>query len=184
MFGRSSPEIQRKAELLGGQLLEAVPEIAKEMASTLQAQHRIGFRYRNGPDRFLLELLVLSMHILDRMAFERLGRSGRDIFVDRLITVVMGGVIARSKSGVSAVDFVAELRDTYNRRQAEYSRYKALAPQPGAPPQGTLFWEFSKTLFGLLNDENPASLVLLTIMVTECMMILLDNVMDAKRVLA
>lgn len=173
-----------KAELLGERLLGGVPEIASFLLTELhKIQPGIGFRDENGPKRFWIELFVFYMYILDRLAFLHLGAEKRDIFSDRLIVVVMNGLVVDLNKELSAVDFVAEMRDTYNHRQSEYSRYKELIPPKDEPLKDTLFWEFSKVLFALFDDENPATLGLLSLMVSDCTMTLLSEGLKADQVL-
>jgi hypothetical protein len=173
-----------KAELLGERLLGGVPEIASFLLTELdKIQPGIGFRDENGPERFWIELFVFYMHILDRLAFLHLGAEKKDIFSNRLIVVVMNGLVINLNKELFALDFVAEMRDTYNRRQVEYSRYKGLIPPKDEPLKDTLLWEFSKVLFELFDDENPTTLGLLSLMVSDCTVTLLREGLKADQVL-
>ena len=47
---------------------------------------------------------------------------------------------------------------------------------------GTLYWEFSKILFGFLNDNNPATLMFLNVLVADFTKIILNDALKVKEV--
>ena len=68
---------------------------------------------------------------------------------------VANGITTRIHNDPSGAEFiVATLRDTYNRRQQEYARYRKIVPHGDEGTKDTLFWEFAKLLFNLFVDNN------------------------------
>ncbi len=172
-----------KGGLLGERLLGAAPETASIIIEELTKRFGIGLKEPTSAKWFLIETFVFYMHLIDRLAFRHFGAAKREIFAESLIAAVMSGVSGGLNKDLSAVDLVAEMRDTYNRRQLEYSEYRVLIPAKDAPLKGMLFWEFSKVLFALLNDDNPATLIFLNVVVTDHTEMVLTKAMKVEEVL-
>lgn len=106
------------------------------------------------PDRFnkaaweiVMEIVVLSLHLADRIAFNTVGQDQRSKFVDELGISVISNLSA-SLLRVDSPDMrsrfaesVLELDDTRSQTLAHCS---SLAPEHGAPLEGTLFYETAK----------------------------------------
>jgi hypothetical protein len=116
------------------------------------------------------------------MAFAHFGASRREVFENRLIVVVVRELLRALSKDVAADEFGYALRDTYNRRQIKYAEYTVLIPSEGKPLNGTLYWEFSKILFGFLNDNNPAMLMFLNVLVADFTKIILNDALKVKEV--
>ncbi|MEK7404255.1 MAG: hypothetical protein AAB225_04030 [Acidobacteriota bacterium] len=164
-----------KADAIGERLLGAVPEMANIMLSELGDKYSIHLN-DDQTERFLIELFVFYMHLLDRMAFARLGPAGREAFGDRLVAVVAHGLMDSLDRSISSVDFVARLRDTYNRRQVEYAGYRDLVARQDEPLKGTLFWEVGKVIWRITGDSNPVTLTMISIMISKSVPLVLDAV--------
>jgi hypothetical protein len=180
MFWNRKPSPEKKAELLGGALLEYVPDTTKWLLSLVHDE------LNANPDdavalKVLLELFVFYMHILDRMAFNALGAQQKTLFNERLIVIVANGITTQLHHDLSAVETVAKLRDTYNRRQSEYAKYK-LVPDADENLKNSLTWQFGKTLFHLcVHSSDLADLMRITDLLS---MATIPFVKKAKEILA
>ncbi len=181
MFARKT-EIE-KADLLGECLVGGATETATIIMEELGKRFGVGFRDGNVAPQFLVEVIVFYMHLIDRLAFVHLGVEKREVFGDRFIVAVVKELLRELSREVSADEFGRTLRDTYNQRQTQYARYKALIPDKDAPLKDTLYWEFSKILFGLLDDQNPATLMFLDLFVADMTDVMLSKAMNVEAVL-
>lgn len=182
MFWNKTVSPEAKAERLGQCLIEGVPPIASFLLTRLREQR--GIRpTREQCQQFLLELFVIYMHLLDRMAFGSLGVEGRERFTNRLIVVVSNGVMTALNSNVSAVDVIARFRDIFNVRQKQYERYKVPSNATGEPLQA-LFWAFGESLLEVTLDHNPVTLSTLALSLMDCTSVLLGDALNAAQVLA
>ena len=158
-------------------------ETATIIMEELGKRFDVSFRDRNTVPQFIIEVIVFYMHLVDRLAFAHLGAAKRQVFGDRFIVAVVKEMLRELSKEISADDFGKALRDTYNRRQMEYARYRVLIPAKDEPLKDTLYWEFSKILFGFLDDENPATLMFLNLFVVDMSDALLTKAMKAEEVL-
>jgi hypothetical protein len=173
-----------KADLLGEGLVGNATEIASFILNELgKFDNGIEFRSENTTTQFLIEVIVFYMHLVDRLAFAHLSEATREIFCDRFVVAMVREVLRELARDISADEFVNALRDTHNRRQMEYARYKALIPREDEPQKDTLYWEFSKVLFGFLNDSNPARLVFLNLLVADATNVMLNDALRVEEVL-
>jgi hypothetical protein len=118
------------------------------------------------------------------MAFGILGWEKREIFGDRLQVAVTKEILAELSKDISADDFGEALRETYNRRQMQYSRYKLLVPnEKDDPLKDTLYWEVSKILFEYINNYNPVTLVFMNMLVIDVSDVFLTKAANAEEVL-
>lgn len=65
----------------------------------------------------------------------------------------------------------------------QYSRYKELIPPRDEPLKDTLYWEFSKILFGYLDDRNPATLISINLWVADMADVMLTETMQVEEIL-
>lgn len=172
-----------KADLLGERLVGGATETATMIVEALGKFNNVGFVGDTGARQFAIECIVFYVHLVDRMAFLHLGPAKREVFADRFIVAVVKEILRELSKEISADDFGDALRDTYNQRQMQYAKYKVLIPANDEPLKGTLYWEFSKVLFGFLDDKNPATLMYLNLLVVEYTKIMLTDAMKAEEVL-
>ena len=170
------------ADLLGGALVGGATEAASFIMEQL-GKDNIRFVDRSSAPQFVSEVVVFYMHLVDRSAFAHLGATKRKIFMDRFVLAVVREVLRELSKEISADDFGEALRDTYNRRQTQYAEYKTLMPEKDEPPKGTLYWEFSKILFGFLDDTNPVTLMLLNLLVADLTEAILNDALKLEEVL-
>ena len=180
---QTEPNLIAKADLLGESLVSCATETANIIIERLGKDDAIRFRDEHGAPQFIIEVIAFYMHMVDRLAFTHLGAAGRKVFGDRLIVAIVKEVLRNLNQEVSADEFGKTLRATYNRRQKEYARYKVLIPEKDKPLKDTLYWEVSKVLFGLLDDENPATLMFLSILVADMAKIVLYDTLKVEDVL-
>jgi hypothetical protein len=102
-----------------------------------------------------IEFVYFYLHYIDRFVFGYLDVRSRDYFMDSLVSEVRELI---------AEELVLEnFRDTYNKRQVEYGRYKNVFAKSDEGMAGTLFWEFAKKITRILDQETDISLIMLTI---------------------
>ena len=169
---RLSPE--EKAEVLGRRLLGGVDEAASSISFQIAEQCPAGLSDANVL-QFLIELFVFYMHFLDRLALECLDGDESSRFEVHLVTVVTGGIISALNRSLSSAEFVACLKDTYDRRRAEYKKLNPPLPAEGEPLNDTLFWAFIKIIFALTAGTGPAKLMFLITTLSNCNWVLLNE---------
>ena len=172
-----------KADLLGGGLVGGATETASVIVEELGKRYNIGFRDGSIAPQFIIEVIVFYMHLVDRLALAHFGVEKREVFGDRLIVAIVKEILRELGKDVSADDFGKALRDTYNHRQIQYARYKVLIPPKDEPLKDTLYWEFSKILFGFLYDTNPATLIFLNFLVTDMTKVMLNDALKVDEIL-
>ena len=176
------PELD-KADFLGASLVGGAREAALVLTEEFGKLHNIAFRESSKALDFLVELLVFYMHLIDRLAFANLGPAKRKVFSDRLVLAAVKELRPRLSKEISADDFCNSLRDTYNRRQTEYERYKVWIPKKAEPLKDTLFWEVSKILFNFFDNTNPATLMCFDLALWDTTKVLLYDVFKVDEVL-
>jgi hypothetical protein len=175
-----SREAVEKADLLGEQLVGGATEIATMIVEEVAKVSPVTFRDGSAL-QFAVEIIVFYMHLVDRMAFAHLLPAERKIFGDRFIVAVVKETLRELSRDVSADDFGDVLRDTYNKRQMQYARYGVFISGHDQPLKDTLYWEFSKILFGLFKEQNPATLIHLNLLVADCAKIMLVRAEEVLR---
>jgi hypothetical protein len=169
---RLSPE--EKAEVLGRRLLGGVDEAASSISFHVAEQCPAGLSDANVLE-FFIELFVFYMHILERLAVECLDCDESSRFEGHLITVITEGIVTGFNKNLSSVEFIARLKDTYDRRQPEYNRLNLSLPAEGEPLNDTLFWAFIKVIFALTPGTGPAELMFLITMMSNCNSVVLNE---------
>jgi hypothetical protein len=172
-----------KADFLGASLVGGAREAAIMLTEEFGARYNIGFRESGSAPQFIIELIVFHMHLIDRLAFANLGVGMHEAFGDRLVAAVLKEALRGLNKGISADGFCHALRDTYNRRQTEYGRYKVWIPQKGEQVKDTLFWEASKILFAFFDDTNPATLACFSLALSDATTVMLYDVLKVNEVL-
>ncbi len=154
---------QEKANILGARLVGGATEAASIILEEMGKRYNVVLCEETAP-LFIIEVMVFYMHLVDRLAFTHLGVAKREAFADRFVETVVKESL-KDLVTIPDCDFEKSLRDTYNRRQVQYTKYKFLVPKADELPKDTLCWEFSKILFGFLNDTNPVHLTVLHLLV-------------------
>jgi len=178
----SGRDCNRKADLLGSRLYAGAREIAILFTEELEKRD-IQFRDEESIERCLIEIFVFYLHMIDRSAHVHLGLTKRELFADRLIVAFMKEIMGGLDKSVSADTFGETIRETYNRRQIEYASYKRLTPEKDEPLKGTLFLEFSKIIFRFLDDDNPATIFLLCMLIERYTVIFMTDAAKVEEVL-
>ena len=171
-----------KADVLGARLVGSAPESARIVLEELGKRNNISLRNEESAPQFIIEVMVFYMHLIDREAFAYLGAAKRETFSARFVETVL----KESTAGLTSVSpdaFGRTLRDTYNRRQMQYAKYKFLVPEEGEPLKDTLYWEFSKILFAFLDDSNPGTLVSLNVRISHIANVMMSSALKAEEVL-
>jgi hypothetical protein len=173
-----------KADRLGETLVGGATETASVIIERLTSfGEGVSFRDSSMAPQFVIEVIVFYMHLVDRLAFAHFGAVKRGTFSDRFIVAVVKEFLREMSRDLSADSLGNSLRDTYNRRQIQYAKYKTLIPQKDGPLKDTLYWEFSKVLFGFLDDANPATLTFLNLLVVDMTRMMLDDALRVEEVL-
>lgn len=173
-----------KADLLGERLVGGATEAAAIFTEELRKRFDAGLRNGDAATKLVIETIAFYMHLVDRLALGHLGAAGRETFGEQFMVAVVKEVLRELSTETPADDFCRRLRDAYNYRQLQYSKYRELIPQKGKPLKGTLYWEFSKILFTFFDDENPATLIFLNLLVADATSVMLTDAMQVEDVLA
>ena len=156
-------------------LVDGATELAVMIGEQLDKfSEGIDFRDASAGPQFAVEVIVFYLHLIDRLAFRELGAAKRNIFCDRLASAVTENLTD---------DLRESLHETYNRRQMQYGKCKVLFPKKGDPLKDTIFWEFSKILFGFFDITNPATLMLINTLVADTTVLMLNDVLHIEDVL-
>jgi hypothetical protein len=181
---QTEPNLIEMADRLGAGLVGCGTETASIIVEQLgRINDDVHFRDEHGAPQFIIEVIAFYMHLVDRLAFDYLGVAKRKVFCDRLTVAVVKEVLRGLSREVLTDDFVKKLRDTCNRRQKEYARCRILIPEKDQPLKDTLYWEVSKILFGLLEDENPATLMFLNVLLADMAKVALCDTLKVEDVL-
>lgn len=170
-----------KADLLGERLVGGATEAASIIMEELGKRYNIVLCDENTAPLFIIEVMVFYMHLVDRLAFSHLGAAGREAFADRFVETVLKESL-KDLATIPDCDFAKSLRDTYNRRQVQYTKYKSLVAKNDEPPKDTLCWEFSKILFGFLNDTNPVHFTVLHLLVLKITTAMVNDTLKVEEV--
>ena len=113
--------------MLGRRLLGGVDEAASLISHQISEQCPAGLNDTNVL-QFFIELFVFYMYFLDRLALDCLDDEESSRFEGRLVTVVTDGIVTGFNKSLSSAEFVTRLKDTYDRRQAEYRKLNQSPP--------------------------------------------------------
>jgi hypothetical protein len=145
-WNRSNERLRKQAEDLGAVMPEYLLEFARQVQAILDD---VSFDDGREPTRHVLQETVgLSLHLLDRAAFQLLGAKKQEVFIDNFLPAV-----AAAMKHVVSEDL---LRATYNSFQSVYSVCSGLVPAKDESPKNTVCWEFGKRL-----ASNPATIAIL-----------------------
>jgi hypothetical protein len=171
-----------KADLLGERLVGGATEAARIILEELGKRYNVVLCYDETAPLFIIEVMVFYMHLVDCFAFVHLGVAKRETFAKRFVETVLKESL-RDIANIEGFDFEKSLRDTYNRRQVQYTKYRSLVPKDDEPPKDTLCWEFSKILFGFLNDTNPVHFTVLHLLVLKITTAMVNDTLKVEEVL-
>jgi len=141
-----------KADLLGERLVPAARETSAYLVEKLAQGCNIRLRDGSLARQLAIEVLVYYIHWVDRLAFDHLGPDRRDI-IRRFVSATAKALLLGPDQELVAGDFGKSLQETYKLRNPQYAHYD-LKPEKGGPLKGTLFWEFSKVLLPLFDDDS------------------------------
>lgn len=113
-------------------------------------------------DEVLCELIMLYLHLVDRISFQQLGPDKRDEFMDQLFTMVNMIVAKEINNNKHTPHLISYLEDNYEDRQLEYSNYKRLFSEKASDSKGTLIWEFSKNIASKISKKDDISVIMIT----------------------
>ncbi|MGA2851220.1 MAG: hypothetical protein ABSE46_19635 [Terracidiphilus sp.] len=109
---------------------------------------------------FQMEVLIFSLHLLDRAVFVNWGPEYRSAFMDGALSSACEA-FSTALPEDSREHFVSCFRTHYNTRQQEYSSMSL--PLSEASPKGTLFWEYAKRICqgaGVIHPEIIAPIMM------------------------
>ncbi len=117
----------------GRRFADEVMTAAADLAIAIHREAEPSAVTDSSPEVFW-ECLLFQTHVADRFGFVHFGIAGRDVFVDALVEKL-------TEAGTAAA-FIPAM----NEAQRVYQQYRALVPESGEGPAGTLCWEFAKRL--------------------------------------
>jgi hypothetical protein len=137
-------EASRLAEGLAPALIETMNTFGTSVWSSL-SEDREPFSIEQAAE-VRREASAFFLHVLDRVAYQRLGPEARAVFMDSIIAY------AAPRTNEERDEFFSLL----NERQRDYSQFQQLFAKPDAPYKGTLCWEFAKLISSRIGERNPA----------------------------
>jgi hypothetical protein len=150
------------------ELAESIVNLARTVAPAFYQQLYVGEcnpsaeRESQQTASLAMELIYISLHLVDREYFARHGADARDKFMDVLLvetwTPLLDAMPENARSAAGRV-----IVEQANQVQLEFAQYPQLAPEKGLPLGGTLFWEFSKRLVRVYNPQNVGAVILLNL---------------------
>lgn len=171
-----------KADLLGLRLGAGGTETAKVIMEELGKRFNVRLPDGNNARQFTIEVVVFTCTWLIASLLPISGRCDVPNSVTDFVVAVATSVLAELSTEGLPDALSKTLFDTYNRRQRQYVSYKALVPAKNEPLKDTLYWEFSKIIFRLFEDQNPATLAFLNYLVGFCTKTMLDDVLKVREV--
>jgi len=105
------------------------------------------------------ELIVLHLHLLDRMSFKRLPREEKEIFMGKLFKATWA-LISKDYKKKEVLKAEAVFKITFNKRQAEYGQYQNILPTEKEILKGTLLWEACGRISEILCKQRNAFIMM------------------------
>ena len=109
---------------------------------------------------FFFEMALFYLHFTDRLAFQYLNASHREIFGDALCECSYKQLFKLPEDEDIANQILTAFAETYNDRQEEYGKYKTISAQDGQSLRGTLSWEFGKKMAAIVG--KPTDVIFIT----------------------
>lgn len=104
-----------------------------------------------------IELIIFSLHWVDRLSYMRLGREKRDNIMDQLTPRTFQTAVDWAKSDqYYGSELEVGIHERYNERQKKYWSYKEIVGDPDGSRDGTLFVEFLKHMAVTMKIEIHA----------------------------
>lgn len=128
-----------------GMVDEAIPHFVNALMDNRLDENQVGIDHA-----LTTELIIFSVHLVDRIAFRELGTTQRELFIDALLPIVQQELQVAMSSQFLAL---------YNTRNEFYGRFQHLYPGHNQPSKGTLFWEFGKALGAVYAGSNPVRIM-------------------------
>lgn len=108
------------------------------------------------------EMVFFCISVIDRFAFEYLGPTNKDLFMDHLANEVLEYMVNMYDNKEDTDRAYAGFSLVYNTKLAEYEKYKKLFPNNGEGTKDTLIWEFGKKIAYILGSENNIAVIAYT----------------------
>jgi hypothetical protein len=121
-----------------------------------------------------LEDIFLCMHLLDRLAFAKLNKNGRAIFVNVIVETIADELFWLCPTYPDFDDFRVWFGSSFNLRTMEYNKFARLFAEEDEQLNGTLLWEFGKRMCSVLSDYNPATTISITVHGTHLLKLMME----------
>ncbi len=135
------------AVVLGGM------KLAQDSTTMLADEDRVSIDSRRA-DEFVVEIIAICLHVVDRLLFQNLGALRRSGIMDGLLPKVLEVIRQTVSDRHHATICSTRLVDIYDARQVEYSGYPRLFAEKDEGLRGTLFWEFAKRMATLADPDR------------------------------
>jgi hypothetical protein len=145
-FGKGNEDRAASVPAAAERLIDITGEAVPALASKLLGE--VASDKEQLLSAIMVETTTLGLHLTDRIAFERLGAERRTMFMNALLPLVNEKLQPLAGSLFHV---------TYNARNTFYGSCRKLFPEKGENLQGTLFWEFGKTMASVCSRNNPAA---------------------------
>jgi hypothetical protein len=149
-----APELPARAVTLAPSVITWAVAYADSIAGDLTAAASEAKTHPSPTPAILLEALLLTIHVVDRLAFQVLGPDRRNLFMDSLLDAIHGQLPA---VGIPPV----VLQEAYAEKQFHYSQFKKMFAPQEESPKDTLCWEFGKVIVTRYGDANPIGATLI-----------------------
>lgn len=158
----TEPVLIKKAEMLAPLLVWRVVSCAEHTLELLLKNKSFEGKLKQmelPSGQIIAEGIYFNLHLIDRLACEKLTADGRDTFITHLVLAIEHGLARQFASGVEAELFRQSFLDQFDERQREYGDYRmTIAENQGM--EGVLPWEFSKRIAKLLELQDNHYVVL------------------------
>jgi hypothetical protein len=107
------------------------------------------------------EMMMLTVHFADRMAYEFLPEPQHAFFTDCLLKSTLATLAQRNQvqgSTPALEELASNFVETFAARQDEYGSYP-IHQEEGEGPKGTLFWEFAKRVAHVVGSDKDALII-------------------------
>jgi hypothetical protein len=148
----------KKAEVLAFITIYLSERIEKEMFDWKELEIK-KYKKRKYKNELAYEFLFFIVHLIDRLSFEVLGEHKRAEFMDCLIPKIATEFILDSYNSNQKVSILHSLDLEYNKKQAEYGKYKKIMAEKDDGLRNTLIYEFSKKIAGMVSEEYDMAMI-------------------------
>jgi hypothetical protein len=136
-------------------LTEFIPGVATEYGLLKEAS---GSSMKMEIGEFQMDVLIFSLHCLDRTVLANFGAEYRRVFMDHALSFVCGAFSSVLPKNAQE-GFSTGFEKHYRTRQCEYSAM--MLPLADNSPKGTLFYEYAVRLCRDAGVDNPVAVQLM-----------------------